>query len=58
MAKEGHTVEGGMEEIREEARELAAEGKILICQKGKALPGPPYTLKGPIRIKISPEDKK
>ena len=58
LAKEGHTVDDGMEGIRIEAKLLAAEGKILICQKGKPLPGPPYTIKGPIRIKLPDPDKK
>ena len=58
LAKDGHTVDNGMEGIRTEAKLLAAEGIILICQKGKPVPGPPYIFKGPIRIKLPNQGKK
>ena len=45
-----------MQGIRDEAILLAAEGKILICQKGAPLPGPPYSIRGPIRLKLKAPD--
>ncbi len=39
-----------MEHVRRSARLLAAENKIEITQKGKAVD--PTTFKGPIRLKI------
>jgi hypothetical protein len=45
--KQDHTM---MEHVRRSARLLAAENKIEITQKGKAVD--PTTFKGPIRLKI------